>query len=67
MFTAPNAATTFDYRAGDVGYFPKSNSHYIENTGDEELTFLEVLQAPRFTVSYLEVLSPIVDRFADDV
>ncbi|CEJ57677.1 Putative Thermophilic glucose-6-phosphate isomerase [Penicillium brasilianum] len=49
LFTAPNAATTFDYRAGDVGYFPKSNSHYIENTGDEELVFLEVLQAPQFT------------------
>ncbi|KAJ5355175.1 uncharacterized protein N7496_012387 [Penicillium cataractarum] len=49
LFTAPNAATTFDYRAGDVGYFPKSNSHYIENTGDEELMFLEVLQAPQFT------------------
>ncbi|KAF3391398.1 Oxalate decarboxylase OxdC [Penicillium rolfsii] len=49
LFTAPNAATTFDYRAGDVGYFPKSNSHYIENTGDEELIFLEVLQAPQFT------------------
>jgi oxalate decarboxylase/phosphoglucose isomerase-like protein (cupin superfamily) len=67
LFTAPNAATTFDYRAGDVGYFPKSNSHYIENTGDEELTFLEVLQAPQFTGLYLEVLSPIVDRFANDV
>mgnify|MGYP001658123165 CR=1 FL=1 len=49
LFTAPNAATTFDYRAGDVGYFPKSNSHYIENTGDEDLVFVEVLQAPQFT------------------
>ncbi|KAJ5306911.1 hypothetical protein N7508_005926 [Penicillium antarcticum] len=49
LFTAPNAATTFDYRAGDVGYFPKSNSHYIENTGDEDLVFVEVLQAPEFT------------------
>ncbi|CAG8902764.1 unnamed protein product [Penicillium egyptiacum] len=49
LFTAPNAATTFDYRGGDVGYFPKSNSHYIENTGDEALVFVEVLQAPEFT------------------
>lgn len=49
LFTAPNAATTFDYRGGDVGYFPKSNSHYIENTGDEDLVFVEVLQAPLFT------------------
>jgi Thermophilic glucose-6-phosphate isomerase and related metalloenzymes len=49
LFTAPNAATTFDYAGGDVGYFPKSNSHYIENTGDEDLVFVEVLQAPEFT------------------
>ncbi|KAJ5475186.1 Oxalate decarboxylase OxdC [Penicillium diatomitis] len=49
LFTAPSDATTFDYRAGDVAYFPKSNSHYIENTGDEDLVFVEVLQAPKFT------------------
>ncbi|KAJ5937500.1 hypothetical protein N7454_003842 [Penicillium verhagenii] len=49
LFSAPDSATTFDYRAGDVGYFPQSNSHYIENTGDEVLMFLEVLQAPQFT------------------
>ncbi|KAB8210274.1 Cupin [Aspergillus parasiticus SU-1] len=49
LFTAPMTATTFDYRAGDVGYFPQSNSHYIENTGDEDLMFLEVLQTDKFT------------------
>ncbi|KAK4864588.1 hypothetical protein LT330_009583 [Penicillium expansum] len=49
LFTAPNAATTFDFTGGDVGYFPKSNSHYIENTGDEDLVFVEVLQAPEFS------------------
>lgn len=49
LFTAPSTATTFDYRAGDVGYFPQSNSHYIENTGDEDLMFLEVLQTDKFT------------------
>lgn len=49
LFTAPSTATTFDYHAGDVGYFPQSDSHYIENTGDEELVFLEVLQADKFT------------------
>ncbi|KAL2009489.1 hypothetical protein VTN00DRAFT_5296 [Thermoascus crustaceus] len=49
LFTAPDEATTFDYRAGDVAYFPKSNSHYIENTGDEDLMFVEVLQADHFS------------------
>lgn len=49
LFSAPSTATTFDFRAGDVGYFPQSNSHYIENTGDEDLVLLEVLQAEAFT------------------
>ncbi|OQD70336.1 hypothetical protein PENDEC_c024G02496 [Penicillium decumbens] len=49
LFTAPEDATTFDYRAGDIAYFPQSNSHYIENTGDEDLIFVEVLKAPQFT------------------
>ncbi|KAL1879617.1 hypothetical protein Plec18167_004079 [Paecilomyces lecythidis] len=49
LFTAPDQATTFDYHGGDVGYFPQSNSHYIENTGSEDLIFLEVLQADHFS------------------
>ncbi|KAF2838897.1 Bicupin, oxalate decarboxylase/oxidase [Patellaria atrata CBS 101060] len=49
LFTPPRTATTFDYLPGDVGYFPQSNSHYIENVGDEDLVFLEVLQADRFS------------------
>lgn len=32
-----------------MGYFPQSDSHYIENTGSEDLVFLEVLQADSFT------------------
>ncbi|KAL2865002.1 putative oxalate decarboxylase [Aspergillus lucknowensis] len=49
LLEAPSTATTFDYHPGDVGYFPKSHSHYIENTGDEDLVFVEVLQADRFS------------------
>lgn len=57
LFTAPDSATTFDYRAGDVAYFPQSNSHYIQNTGDEDLVFVEVLQAEQFTgMHYFPVL-----------
>jgi oxalate decarboxylase family bicupin protein len=56
LFSAPSTATTFDYRAGDVGYFPKSNSHYIENTGTEDLILVEVLQAPQFTGMFLTTL-----------
>lgn len=49
IYDAPSASRTFDFRAGDVGYIPVPQAHYIENTGNETLVFLEVLQAPRFT------------------
>jgi oxalate decarboxylase len=48
VFAAEARARTFDYRAGDVGYVQMSMSHFIENTGDEPLRFLELFRAPRF-------------------
>lgn len=48
-FQAPSSSRTFDFHAGDVGYIPVVESHYIENTGDVDVVFLEVLQAPKFT------------------
>ncbi|KAJ9397493.1 hypothetical protein DTO282F9_5672 [Paecilomyces variotii] len=49
VYVAPTSGATFDFSAGDVSYVPATASHYIENTGDEDVVFLEVLQAPRFT------------------
>ncbi|GKU01936.1 oxalate decarboxylase [Fusarium langsethiae] len=49
VFKAPESARTFDFTAGGVGYIPAANSHYVENTGDTDLIFLEVLQAPKFS------------------
>ncbi|KAI0177432.1 RmlC-like cupin domain-containing protein [Pestalotiopsis sp. NC0098] len=49
VFAAPSAARTFDFTAGDVGYIEAANSHYIENTGTEDVIFLEVLQAEKFS------------------
>ncbi|KAL8744288.1 MAG: hypothetical protein Q9190_003448 [Brigantiaea leucoxantha] len=49
IFSAPESGQTFDFYAGDVGYVPSTQSHYIENTGNETVVFLEVLQAPKFT------------------
>lgn len=49
VFSAPSSSRTFDYTAGDVGYIPAANSHYIENTGTEDLIVLEVLQQAKFT------------------
>ena len=47
-FSAPASSRTFDFQAGDVGYIPTAESHYVENVGDTDLVFLEVLQAPRY-------------------
>lgn len=49
IYVAPDAGRTFDFTAGDVGYISQADAHYIENTGTEDLVFLEVLQAPRFS------------------
>ncbi|KAG6083073.1 hypothetical protein E4U16_004966 [Claviceps sp. LM84 group G4] len=49
IYAAPSAGQTFDFTSGDVGYIPKDSAHYIENTGTEDLVFLEVLLAPKFT------------------
>ena len=38
-------ARTFDYQAGDVGYVPFAMGHYVENTGDTPLRFLEMFKS----------------------
>jgi oxalate decarboxylase len=45
--TGPNAVT-MDFNAGDVGYVKKNLGHYIKNTGDTDLQFLEVFKSPYF-------------------
>jgi oxalate decarboxylase len=48
VFASSNKARTFDYQAGDVGYVPFAMGHYVENTGDEPLRFLEMFRSDRF-------------------
>ena len=48
VFAAAGNARTFDYQAGDVGYVPFAMGHYIENTGDGPLRFLEMFRSDRF-------------------
>src|SRR6267154_1422051 len=40
-----NKARTMNFEAGDVGYVEKSLLHYIENTGDTDLVFLEMFKS----------------------
>jgi oxalate decarboxylase len=48
VFASSGCAQTFDYQAGDVGSIPKSMPHYVENTGNTTLRFLEMFKAPKF-------------------
>jgi oxalate decarboxylase len=41
-------ARTMDFNANDVGYVPSNAPHYIENTGDSDLVFLEAFASDRF-------------------
>lgn len=34
-----------DFGPGDIGYVKRSNGHYIKNTGDTDLQFLEVFRS----------------------
>jgi oxalate decarboxylase len=40
-----NRARTMDFQTGDVGYVQQTLLHYIENTGDTDLIFLEMFKS----------------------
>jgi oxalate decarboxylase len=47
-----NNARTMDFQEGDVGYVQKTLLHYVENTGDTDLMFLEMFgRSIVFTIS----------------
>jgi oxalate decarboxylase len=48
VFASGGKSRTFDYQAGDVGAVPFAMGHYVENTGDETLTFLEMFRSDHF-------------------
>jgi oxalate decarboxylase len=48
VFAANGTANTFDYQAGDVGYVPFPMGHYVENTGETPLRFLELFRSGRY-------------------
>ncbi|MBK4775893.1 oxalate decarboxylase (plasmid) [Candidatus Pantoea edessiphila] len=45
VFASSGHSRTFDYRAGDVGYVPFAMGHYIENTGESTMKFLELFNS----------------------
>lgn len=48
VFKEGPKARTFNYRAGDVGYVPVGNFHYVQNTGTEKVVFLEIFKSNHF-------------------
>ncbi len=48
VFMPPGRARTMDFNANDVGFVPAVAGHYIENTGDTDLVFLELFKAGTF-------------------
>jgi oxalate decarboxylase len=48
VFEAGSRARTMDFQTGDVGYVLQSMPHYIENTGDSDLVFLEMFKTSHY-------------------
>jgi len=48
VFYPVDMHATMDFNANDIGYIPSSAPHYIENTGDTDLIFLETFAAEEF-------------------
>jgi oxalate decarboxylase len=67
VFAAGGLARTMDFEGGDVGYIDISMPHYIENTGDEDLVFVEVFPTPFYEdVSLAEWLAHTPSRLVDE-
>jgi oxalate decarboxylase len=45
VFMPVGSARTMDFNANDVGFVPANAGHYVENTGDSDLVFLEMFKA----------------------
>ncbi len=67
IYDAADAARTEDFQAGDIGYIEVTRPHYIENTGDEDLVFLEIFPGPFYQdISAGEWLSHLPLRLLDE-
>jgi oxalate decarboxylase len=66
VFSAGGHARTMDFEEGDVGYINQSEPHYVENTGDTDLVFLEVFPTARYEdISLAEWLAHTPSRLVD--
>jgi len=66
VVTTGGKARTMDFNANDVGYVPSTAGHMIENTGTEDIVFLEMFRAPVYKeVSLNEWIARMPPRMAE--
>jgi len=54
VFASEGNARTMDFKANDVGFVPQVAGHYIENTGNEDLVFLNLFKSSYFSEASLD-------------
>lgn len=65
IVTAEGKARTMDFNANDVGFVPSMAGHYIENTGTEDLIFLEMFKTAHYAdFSLNEWIARMPDKMA---
>lgn len=58
-------ARTADFNANDVGFVPNMAPHYIENTGNEDVIFLEMFKTSKYeSISFNEWIGRMPDKMA---
>jgi oxalate decarboxylase len=66
VVTTGATARTMDFNANDVGYVPSMAGHSIENTGTEDLVFLEMFKSPRYAdISLNQWIARMPDKMAE--
>jgi len=79
VFAAGARARTMDFEQGDTGYVQQTFPHYIENTGDTDLVFLEMFRSsyyqdvslsnwlthlpPQLVIDHLKISQATLDKF----
>ncbi|KAJ7190749.1 putative oxalate decarboxylase/oxidase [Mycena pura] len=48
IFASQGNARTFNYQAGDIGFVPTAMGHYVENTGNTTLKYLEIFNTDKY-------------------
>jgi oxalate decarboxylase len=67
VFDSGSKARTMDFASGDVGYVEVSRPHYIENTGDDDLLFIETFPVGTYQdISATEWLAHTPTRLVDE-